>query len=140
MNPLLVVSMPRLNVAEIGYRVWTEGLDAHGHQRITVPATGGTIKNLVHQFGYGELYAVKWDTGHETLHYISEFTMSDDRHRIMLIGSSRTKEEFAQMIVAEAVSARKGRRLTTVLRNGDTIVGYQCPLLDWAKFPTEIEI
>jgi hypothetical protein len=130
-----------INRLRMGARVWTEGFWEHGHDKVTVPSpTGGTVTREWNEFLTidNPLYQVEWDTGQVSVHYGPE---------LMCIAQCRTREEFDQMIAAEAVHAKRVlgpngglRGCTIVLRSGDTIEGYSAPAMQKGDIPTETEI
>ena len=129
-----------VNALVYGCRAWAEhGLHQHGHKMVNVPAkTGGTVAAYA-----GELYAVNWDTGQQSVHYYNELHM-----RLCVIGSARTLAEFEDGIMAGAVSVRKVlgpqggvREFTVSLNNGDWASGlsYLEPRLLAANIPVHTE-
>lgn len=125
-----------INALVPGCRVWTEhGLQCHGHHQINVPArTGGTVS----PYSLG-LYAVKWDTGQQSVHYPVE---------LRIIGNALNITEFEDGIMEEAVSVRKvvgpqggNREFTVFLRNGDWVsnMAHLEARLEAAKIPIQVE-
>lgn len=130
-----------VNALVPGSRVWTEsGLHEHGHKKVSVPAlTGGTVR----PFSGDNLFAVKWDTGQESVQYSSE---------LLSIGNARNLSEFMEMIKSEAVKVRKvlgplggDRGFVVFLRSGDMFSGAPycfaslLASLEKAGIPVEIE-
>jgi uncharacterized protein with WD repeat len=102
---------------------------------VNVPAqTGGNVSRFS-----DDLWAVKWDTGQQSVHYSSD---------LYAIGQARDLAEFEGMIMAEAVSVRQvigpqggNRTFTISLRNGDWVSSMAAmkTRLEVANIPIEIE-
>lgn len=132
-----------LNALEVGSRVWAaSGLHEQGRDKVNVPGkTGGTVIRKWKEFGTLDnfSYAVRWDTGQDTVHYFDT---------LYCIGQSKTDAEFLQAIFAEAERAKltRGpsggvRGFRILLKNGDWIEGMSqlVPQLEERKIPVDVE-